>query len=172
MVNDEYITQRYWKAEFLMPLFVIFIIIPLAEIIIFMSVSDIIGLGSALIMALLTAILGGAIVRHQGIQAIISAQNNLERGAVPSREIFDGICLVAAGATLITPGFITDAIGFLLLIPGLRGMIFEKLINGRHFRFSGFGASNNTTDDKYSNTNSSSSGVIDVEYETIDEDTI
>ena len=147
-----------------MPFFVIFIIIPLAEIIVFVSVSDVIGLGTALIMALMTALLGGAIVRYQGIQAMMSAQENLRQGILPSRELFDGLCLVAAGATLITPGFITDAIGFSLLIPAFRDFLLEKLIHSGRFDVSDFG---NTKGDHRAYHDPS---VIDAEYETLDED--
>jgi len=154
-----------------MPFFLIFILVPLAEIIVFMNVSDVIGLGTALIMALLTAILGGSIVRHQGIQTIMSAQNNLQRGALPSRELFDGLCLVAAGATLITPGFITDAVGFALLIPPLRELLRQKLIRSGKFKMSGFNAGHNGSfNDPHSKPhNYHDPNVIDAEYETLDE---
>jgi len=146
-----------------MPFFILFIMIPLAEIIVFMNVSDVIGLGTALIMALLTAILGGTIVRYQGIQTIMAAQGNMRRGILPSRELFDGLCLVAAGATLITPGFITDALGFALLIPALRGLLLQKLIRSGKFEMSGF-----STEQHNSPYNDPS--VIDAEYETLDEE--
>lgn len=155
-----------------MPFFVIFIIIPFAEIIVFMSVSDVIGLGTALIMALITALLGGAIVRYQGIQAMMSAQENLRRGILPSKELFDGLCLVAAGATLITPGFITDAIGFSLLVPALREMMLEKMVRSGRFDVSGFGTeqSNSSSKAYSSHYGYQDPGVIDAEYETVDED--
>ncbi len=155
-----------------MPFFVIFIIIPFAEIIVFMSVSDVIGLGTALIMALITAILGGAIVRYQGIQTIMNAQKNLRQGILPSRELFDGLCLVAAGATLITPGFITDVIGFLLLVPAFREILLKKLIHSGRFEASSFGAEHNGSfNDPYKDHhNFRDPDVIDVEYETVDED--
>lgn len=148
-----------------MPFFLIFIIVPLAEIIVFMSVSDVTGLGIALIMALMTALLGGVIVRYQGVQAMMNAQENLRKGILPSRELFDGLCLVAAGATLITPGFITDTIGFALLIPVVREILLEKLINSGKFEATGFG-----TEHSGHTYNHRDPNVIDVEYETIDED--
>lgn len=106
-----------------MPFFIIFVIIPIAEISVFMAVGEHIGLGTTLLLALLTAILGGAIVRHQGMQTLRDIQKSVESGGMPLGELFDGACLIAAGATLITPGFVTDTIGFLLLIPPVRNAI-------------------------------------------------
>lgn len=110
-----------------MPFFIIFVLIPLLEISVFILVSDKIGLGTSLLLALITAIAGGALVRHQGLQTLRMAQKSLDKGEIPSQEIFDGLCLVAAGATLITPGFITDAIGFALLIPAVRKILMDKI---------------------------------------------
>lgn len=106
-----------------MPFFIIFVIIPIAEISVFMAVGEHIGLGTTLLLALLTAILGGALVRHQGMQTIRDIQKSVEQGGMPLGELFDGACLIAAGATLITPGFVTDTIGFLLLFPPVRAAI-------------------------------------------------
>ncbi len=162
-----------------MPFFLIFIIIPLAEIIVFMGVSDVIGLGTALIMALLTAILGGLIVRYQGTKTLAAAQSSLRRGILPSKELFDGLCLIAAGATLITPGFITDALGFILLVPPLRELLRQKLLNSGKFEISGFDARHEHVDirgfgsthhEQYTDPRGSQgAGIIDAEYETVDE---
>ena len=159
-----------------MPFFILFILIPLAELMVFVSVSNVIGLGTALLMSLLTAILGGSIVRYQGIQTMLTAQSNLRRGILPSKELFDGLCLVAAGAMLITPGFITDTIGFALLVPAVREFLRRKLINSGKFQASaGFGSEhpghNDPFNEPYSNPyDYRDSGVIDAEYETLDEE--
>ncbi len=142
-----------------MPFFIIFIIVPLAEIIVFISVSDKIGLGMALFMALFTAILGGFIVKYQGIQTIMMAQKSLQQGNIPSKELFDGLCIVASGATLITPGFITDIIGFALLVPTIRNFLRHKLASSGKFQTTGF---------QYEQRQDSD--IIDVEYETIKEE--
>ena len=148
---------NFLKLE-LMPFFIIFIIVPLSEIIVFMSVSDKIGLGLALLMALFTAVLGGFIVKYQGIQTITTAQNALKQGSIPSKELFDGLCIVAAGATLITPGFITDIIGFSLLVPAIRNILRKKLAASGKFHATGFSSEYEQDQD-----------IIDVEYETIEE---
>lgn len=153
-----------------MPFFVLFILIPFSEIMVFISVSGKIGLGTALLFALFTAILGGAIVKYQGIRTIGSANQSLQKGQIPSKELFDGLCLVAAGATLITPGFITDALGFALLVPAFRNKLREKLQQSGKFTASSF-----TTGQQGGFQDANDNGrvqdptIIEAEYETVDE---
>ena len=161
-----------------MPFFLLFVIIPVAEIIVFMNVSDAIGLGTTFLMALITAVLGGIVVRYQGLQTLMTAQNNLRQGILPSNELFDGLCIVAAGATLITPGFITDTIGFALLIPALRKLLRKHLSSSGRFEASGFHDNHRDnhsgTDpfsDSYTNLDGAhNSNVIEAEYERVDDD--
>ncbi|MGB0719978.1 MAG: FxsA family protein [Bdellovibrionales bacterium] len=103
-----------------MPFLVIFVVIPIIELMIFASVSEHIGLLTALLFALLTAVIGGNLVRLQGLQTLFELRKAVEAGRMPMSEIFDGFCLIAAGALLITPGFLTDTIGFALLVPAVR----------------------------------------------------
>ena len=151
-----------------MPFLVLFVFIPLAEILVFINVSGKIGLGSALLFALLTAVLGGMIVRFQGIKTMMSAQNSLRGGALPTKELFDGLCLVAAGATLITPRFITDALGFALLVPAVRNYLRHKLSQNAKFSSMEFGG-------EFGNEFGGHQGqphdpnVIEAEFETISE---
>ena len=144
-----------------MPFIIIFVLIPFSEIMVFMSVSDKIGLGTALLMALITAVLGGLVVKYQGIHTMMTAQKSLQAGQIPSKELFDGLCLVAAGATLITPGFLTDALGFALLVPAVRDALRTKLSASAKFDTMSFGTTETHMPDD--------PNVIDVEYETIDE---
>lgn len=145
-----------------MPFIIIFVLIPLSEIMVFINVSSEIGLGMALLIALITAVLGGFVVKYQGINTMITAQKSLQAGRIPSKELFDGLCLVAAGAMLITPGFITDAIGFALLVPAIRNKIRIKLAASAKFETMHFESPNqNRPDDP---------NIIDVEYETIEDD--
>ncbi len=152
-----------------MPFLILFVIIPLSEVIVFISVSDKIGLGTALLIALFTAILGGIIVKHQGIQTIITAQKSMEGGKIPSKELFDGLCLIAAGATLITPGFITDAIGFALLVPAIRDYMRKKLAKSSKFKATGFSAQYTEFHEAKNYHKPQDPDVIDVEYETIED---
>ena len=113
-----------------MPFFIIFILIPFIEIYVFMQVGDEIGILTTLLLAFMTAILGGIIIKYQGIATLRAVQESVQHGKAPVAEIFDGFCLVAAGATLITPGFVTDTIGFLLLIPAVRRFLQHHI--GKH----------------------------------------
>lgn len=122
-----------------MPFFVIFLMIPFIEIAVFMAVGEHIGLFTTLALAFITAIIGGAIIRYQGFQTFFSLQDTMQKGGMPVKEIFDGFCLVAAGATLITPGFVTDTIGFLLLIPAVREIL--RVFVGKHINVSSMSSS-------------------------------
>ncbi len=116
-----------------MPFFIIFLVIPFVEISVFIAVGEKIGLFTTLGLAFLTAIIGGAIIRHQGLHILSTARAQLGDNMLPVQEIFDGFCLVAAGALLITPGFVTDFIGFTLLVPQAR--IALRSAVGQHFNF-------------------------------------
>ncbi len=106
-----------------MPFFLIFIIVPIIELALFASVSEHIGIWTTVSLAFLTAIIGGGLVRHQGLQTLFSMRGSMDQGQMPLNDIFNGFCIVAAGALLITPGFLTDSIGFTLLIPPVRKVL-------------------------------------------------
>ena len=106
-----------------MPFIAIFIILPFLELMVFAAVSGKIGLLTSLTLAFLTAVIGGALVKHQGLQTIAAMRKSMQRGGLPLNHLFDGFCLIAAGVMLITPGFITDTLGFLLLIPAVRNAL-------------------------------------------------
>ena len=101
----------------------LFILIPLIEIGVFIEVGGIIGLWPTLAVIVLTAVAGSTLIRHQGIAILGQARESFAAGRLPVREIFDGICLLLAGAFLLTPGFVTDAVGALLLVPPFRNLI-------------------------------------------------
>lgn len=140
---------------------IVFIAIPLAEIATFMQVGEIIGTPATLLLSLITAIIGGYLVKQQGMHTLIKAQKQLSAGQMPVQELFDGICLIAAGAMMITPGFVTDTVGFLLLIPSVRIILKEFL--GRTGKFS---IQNNFSEPKQEHYQDSA--VIEVEYERVD----
>lgn len=97
-----------------------FITVPIVEIAVFIEVGGRIGLWSTIGIVVLTAILGTALLRQQGLSVLFRIQENIEAQRVPIQELFDGLCLVVAGALLLTPGFVTDAIGFMLFVPPFR----------------------------------------------------
>ena len=101
-------------------IFLAFILVPLAEIALFVEVGGILGLWPTLGIVVLTAFLGTGLLRSQGLAAFSRAQVSMAEGRLPMEEVVHGFCLVIAGALLLTPGFLTDAVGFLLFLPPVR----------------------------------------------------
>lgn len=104
--------------------------VPLLEIAVFIEVGGLIGLWPTLALIVLTAVLGSWQLRAQGLATLARGRASMDRGELPTRELFDGLCLLVAGALLLTPGFITDAFGALLFVPGVRDILRRAL--GRH----------------------------------------
>ncbi len=100
-----------------------FILVPIIEIAIFIEVGGEIGLWNTLAVVVLTAIVGTWMLRAQGMRTLRRAQDSLARQVFPVSEVFDGLCLLVGGALLLTPGFLTDALGFLLFLPPVRAAI-------------------------------------------------
>jgi len=98
-------------------LLIAFIAVPVIEIAVFIEVGGWIGLWPTIGVVILTAIIGTGLLRQQGISILFRIQENLEANKLPVRELFDGVCLVIAGAFLLTPGFVTDSLGFALFVP-------------------------------------------------------
>ena len=98
----------------------IFIGMPILEITLFIDVGERIGLFNTLLLVILTAIAGTASLRLQGLSVLARARECFHEKRFPMEEVFDGVCLVFAGALLLTPGFITDTIGFLLFFSPFR----------------------------------------------------
>lgn len=97
-----------------------FILTPLVEIGVFIEVGGLLGVWPTLALVVVTAAVGVALLRRQGLSTFTRAREALRRHQAPVDEVFDGLCLLVAGALLLTPGFVTDALGFLLLIPAAR----------------------------------------------------
>ncbi|WP_433743616.1 FxsA family protein [Falsibacillus pallidus] len=104
-------------------LFLFLIIVPALEIWLFILAGSHFGVWSTIGLIILTGILGAYFAKQQGISAIHRVQESLKAGRAPGDAIIDGVCILAGAIFLITPGFITDTIGFLLLIPASRGFI-------------------------------------------------
>ena len=103
--------------------------VPLIEIALFIEIGGLLGLWPTLATIVATAVIGGAMLRSQGFSTLLRARAMLARGEVPLREVFDGVCLIVAAALLLTPGFLTDAVGFLLLVPGVRALIGVSILS-------------------------------------------
>ena len=120
-----------------------FIGVPLIEIALFIQVGDFIGLWPTIAIVIATAMAGTALIRQQGLNTLMRAQQEMDAQRLPMRELFDGVCLLFAGAMLLTPGFLTDFVGFVLLVPPSRwllGNYFWRILQnskGVHFDMSG-----------------------------------
>ena len=108
-------------------IFAIFVLVPIIEISIFLIVGDIFGFWFTISTIILTAIIGAWAVKIQSFSVLKNLQKNLSQRNMPSDEIFNAGCLLIAGFLLITPGFFTDAVGFLLLVQRFRSYI-KKLL--------------------------------------------
>lgn len=104
-------------------LFLAFVAVPIIEITVIIKVGGIIGAWQTVGLIVLTAAVGTTLVRAQGFQILARAQKSLNQGQFPAAEMVDGMGLLVAGVLLLTPGFVTDALGLALVIPPLRRAI-------------------------------------------------
>lgn len=103
--------------------FFLFLVFPLIEIYLLILVGSIIGAGLTLFLCISTAVIGGILVRQQGFSTLSSLQAAMARGEVPALEMLEGVILFVCGILLMIPGFLTDILAFLVLIPSLRRLL-------------------------------------------------
>ncbi|ADZ91314.1 FxsA family protein [Marinomonas mediterranea] len=101
----------------------LFILVPVVELFVLIEVGGQIGGLTTVLLVFLTAAIGVSLIRKQGIDAAFKAQEKLQRGEIPAVEIAEGFMLAFAGLCLLIPGFVTDAIGALMLISPLRKVV-------------------------------------------------
>ena len=126
--------------------------IPLIEIYLFIKIGSYIGAFNTISLILITAIIGVIYARYEGFNTLKSGMSQLIKNQLPIYEIVSGAALAFAALLLILPGFATDIIGFLLIFPPTRKLLFKKVTN------------------KYSNQNNKQQDFIKGEFEDIDED--
>jgi UPF0716 protein FxsA len=132
--------------------------VPIAELYVFVQMSHAIGFFSSLVVLAAVSVIGAWIVKRQGIRVWRRFNDQVRAGSVPSNEIVDGALLLLAGALLLTPGFLTDALGVLLLLPPIRGLVrLVVLRRSRHRR-----VVSATYSGPLGHTNHSTPRVIDV----------
>ncbi len=107
----------------LLKLFLAFTIIPIIEIYLLIEIGSMFGALTAVALVILTGFLGAFLARMQGLQTLYRIQESLREGRMPSGELLDALLIGIAGLVLLTPGFLTDSAGFLLLIPATRNAI-------------------------------------------------
>ena len=119
----------------LLPLLLIFIVVPIAELYVILQVGDAIGAVPTVALLAADSVLGSVLLRSQGRSVWRQFNRALGEGRVPHRELLDGVAVIFGGAFLITPGFITDVIGLLLLLPPTRAAIRRLAVRriGRRF---------------------------------------
>ena len=111
----------------LLKLFLAFTIIPVVEIYLLIQIGTIFGALTSIALVIVTGFLGAYLARIQGLQTLFRIQKSLREGQMPSSELLDALLIGIAGLVLLTPGFLTDAFGFLLLIPNTRTAIKQWL---------------------------------------------
>ena len=131
---------------------ILLISIPLVEIYLFIKVGSYIGAFNTISLILITAIIGVIYARYEGFNTLKSGMSQLIKNQLPIYEIISGAALAFAALLLILPGFATDIIGFLLIFPFTRKLLFKKVTNN------------------YSNQNNKKQDFINGEFEDIDDD--
>ena len=107
----------------------LFILVPLVELYLIIVVGEQIGALWTVLLVIFTAVVGVNLLRFQGMSTLARAQRNMAQGQIPAMEMMEGVALAVAGVLLITPGFITDTIGFLCLIPATRQAMIRFLMS-------------------------------------------
>jgi UPF0716 protein FxsA len=115
-------------------LFLVFVVLPIAELYVIIQVGDAIGVVPTVILLLVDGMLGAALARSQGRLAWRRFNEALARGRVPAKEVYDGAAIIFGGALLLTPGFITDILGLFLLVPPTRALL-RRMTTGVARRF-------------------------------------
>ncbi|OLO40271.1 membrane protein FxsA [Alkalihalophilus pseudofirmus] len=123
-------------------LLLLIIVVPALEIAVLILSGNYLGIWPTIFLIILTGVLGAWLAKKEGLQTLRLAQLQMQQGQLPNGVILDGICILVGGVVLLTPGFITDAIGFYLLIPYTRASakallmkISQRLINSGNFIF-------------------------------------
>ncbi len=109
----------------LLKLFLAFTLVPFLEIYLLIKIGAYIGAFNTVMIVILTGFLGALLARYQGLQTILRVREHLDRGEIPASEMLDALLILVAGIVLLTPGFLTDIAGLILLIPRTRSLFKE-----------------------------------------------
>jgi UPF0716 protein FxsA len=120
-------------------LFLLFLLVPLVEIYFLIKVGNVIGAIPTIALVVFTALLGAMLLRFQGLVTLQRTRMAMAQGQLPAMEMLEGVLLVFSGALLLTPGFVTDAIGFAFLVPPVRQALIRWFLKRSDLRFQQFG---------------------------------
>ena len=109
-------------------IFPIFVVVTLAEIYVLVSVGDAIGAWSTILLVVITALIGSTLLKQQGWSIMAKAQQNIAEGKTPALEMLEGVVILVSGVLLLTPGFITDGLGLLGLMPWSRSYFINHFL--------------------------------------------
>lgn len=105
----------------------LFVLVPMAELALLIQVGQWVGLWPTLGLVVVTGIAGAALARREGIRTFLRFQRELSQGRLPGQSLFDGLAILLGGAFLLTPGLLTDVLGFSLVLPPTRRLIQRSL---------------------------------------------
>ncbi len=148
------------NEEVEMPLFLLFLIVPLIEIALFVQIGGIIGLWYTLLIVVITAALGTYLVRSQGLAVLSQLRGSFEELRDPTEPLAHGAMVLFSGALLLTPGFFTDAVGFALMVPAVRSAVFRYFRSRINIQSVQSGSENSHSQDET---------IIDADYEDLDD---
>ncbi len=104
-------------------LVLLFIVVPIAELFVIIQVGQSLGVLSTILLLIAVSVVGAWMVKFQGVLVLMRAREKLARGEMPNDELISGLAILIAGALMLTPGFLTDAVGIALMIPPIRAVL-------------------------------------------------
>ena len=116
---------------------IIFLVVPIIEISVFIVVGGQIGVGFTILLILLTAVIGTLLLRQQGFGILARIRDDVNAGRVPAAAMAHGVLIIVAGVLLLTPGFVTDGLGFLIFVPRFRDWVWRAVAPGFFAHLSG-----------------------------------
>ena len=141
-------------------LFLVLVVVPIVEIGLFIQLGGFIGLWPTLAIVIATALTGSYLLRQQGLSTLEELRRTTETGQNPAGPLAHGALILAAGLLLLTPGFFTDSIGFLLMVPPIRSVVIRWIASRAQMKIYAAAANSQSAPD-----------IIDAEFEIIDDET-
>jgi UPF0716 protein FxsA len=148
---------------------ILFIVVPLIELYLIIKVGSYIGALWTVIIVIMTAVIGVQLLRIQGFNTLRRAQQNMAQGSMPAMEMMEGIVLAVGGALLITPGFITDTLGFLCLVPVTRRAMIRHFMSVSSVQMHGSPGQNSADQPPHPHDSNRGGRTLDGEYRREDD---